>query len=67
TGGKAFAAHDAAALVAAVVEIDRLERRPVESFQYRRYAEGYPWCGLAALACFVVALGLERTSWRRLP
>jgi Ca-activated chloride channel family protein len=67
TGGKAFAAHDAAALIAAVVEIDRLERRPAESFQYRRYAEAYPWCGLAALVCFMAALGLERTTWRRMP
>jgi Ca-activated chloride channel family protein len=67
TGGKAFAAHDAAGLVAAIAEIDRLERRPVESFQYRRYAEGYPWFAVAALACFAAALGLERTTWRRLP
>jgi Ca-activated chloride channel homolog len=67
TGGKAFAAHDEAALVAAVREIDRLERRPVASFQYRRYTEAYPWLAVAALACFVAALGLERTTWRRAP
>jgi Ca-activated chloride channel family protein len=67
TGGKAFAAHDAAALLAALAEIDRLERRPVESFQYRKYAEADPWCGLAALACFAAVLGLERTAWRRTP
>ena len=67
TGGKAFAAQDDAALVAAIAEIDRLERRPVESFQYRRYAEGYPWSAFAALACFVAALGMERTTWRRVP
>jgi Ca-activated chloride channel family protein len=67
TGGKSFAAHDAAGLVAAVAEIDRLERRPTESFQYRRYLELAPWCGLAALVCFVTVLGLERTAWRRVP
>lgn len=67
TGGKAFAAHDESALVAAIAEIDRLERRPVESFQYRRYSEGYPWFALTALACFAAALGLERTAWRRMP
>ena len=67
TGGKSFAAHDEAALVAAVAEIDRLERRPATSFQYRRYAEGYSWCAAAALACFVLALGFERTAWRRVP
>jgi Ca-activated chloride channel family protein len=67
TGGKVFAAPDSADLVSAVTEIDRLERRPVESFQYRRYADLAPWCGLAALACFVIVLGLERTTWRRVP
>jgi Ca-activated chloride channel family protein len=67
TGGKSFAAHDEAGLVAAIAEIDKLERRPAESFQYRRYAEAYPWCAAAALACFVLALGMERTIWRRVP
>jgi Ca-activated chloride channel family protein len=67
TGGKSFAAHDAAGLEGVVAAIDRLERRPVESFQYRRYAEAYPWCAAAALACFAAALGLELTAWRRGP
>jgi Ca-activated chloride channel family protein len=67
TGGRSFAAHDAAVLVDVMAAIDRLERRPVESFQYRRYAEAYPWCAAAALACFVLALGLELTAWRRVP
>jgi Ca-activated chloride channel family protein len=67
TGGRSFAAHDAAALLDVLKSIDRLERRPAESFQYRRYAEGYPWCAAAALACFALALGLEMTAWRRAP
>jgi Ca-activated chloride channel family protein len=67
TGGRTFVAHDAAALVDACATIDRLERRPIESFQYRRYAEGDRWCALAALACFTAALGLEATRWRRVP
>jgi Ca-activated chloride channel family protein len=67
TGGRCFIAHDAAALLDACAAIDRLERRPIESFQYRRYAEGYPACALAALACFTAALGLEATRWRRVP
>ncbi len=67
TGGRAFAAHDSAALLGVMETIDRLERRPAESFQYRRYAEAYPWCAGAALACFVLALGLEATVWRRVP
>jgi hypothetical protein len=67
TKGKAFAAHDTAALAAACREIDRMERAPIASYQYRRYHEGYPWLGLMALCCFVLALGLELTVWRRLP
>src|SRR5207237_8064221 len=50
TNGRCFVAHDAAALLAACSAIDRLERKPIESFQYRRYAEGYPACGALALA-----------------
>jgi Ca-activated chloride channel family protein len=67
TGGRAFAAHDSGALLDVMKTIDRLERQPAESFQYRRYAEGYPWCAAAALACFALALGLELTIWRRVP
>jgi Ca-activated chloride channel family protein len=67
TGGRAFAAHDAGTLLEVMGTIDRLERRPAESFQYRRYAEGYPWLAAAALACFAAALGLELTVWRRMP
>jgi Ca-activated chloride channel family protein len=67
TGGQSFAAHDAAALLRVCAAIDRLERQPVESFQYRRYGEAYPWCGAAALACLVMALALEMTVWLRGP
>jgi len=67
TNGRCFVAHDAAALLAACAAIDRLERKPIESFQYRRYAEGYPACAAIALACFAAVLGLEATRWRRVP
>ncbi|HTK78761.1 MAG TPA: VWA domain-containing protein [Gemmataceae bacterium] len=67
TNGKSFVAHDSAALLAACSAIDRLERKPIESFQYRRYAEGYPACAAIALACFAAVLGLEATRWRRVP
>jgi Ca-activated chloride channel homolog len=67
TGGKYFSARDSTALVAAMREIDRLERTKITSFQYRRYHDGYPWFALAAFVCFVAAVVLERTLWRRLP
>jgi Ca-activated chloride channel family protein len=67
SGGRYFAARDTSSLLAACREMDQLERTPVKSFQYRRYHEGYPWFGLAALLCWTVALALERTIWRRFP
>jgi Ca-activated chloride channel family protein len=67
TGGRNFSARDTASLLTACRAIDGLERKPVESFQYRRHHEAYPWLSLAALGCWAVALGLERTFWRRFP
>src|SRR5437588_3039793 len=67
SGGRYFRAQDSAALLAACREIDGLERREIKSFQYRRYYEGYPWFGLAALVFFVSVYMLELTMWRRTP
>lgn len=67
TGGEYFQASDTRELVRTCRKIDRLERSSIESFQYRRYHEGYPWLALGALVLFVAALMLERTIWRRVP
>lgn len=67
TGGRYFAADDSQGLLTACQEIDRLERQQIESFQYRRYHEGYPWFGLASFVLLVSVLLLEMTIWRRLP
>ncbi len=67
SGGRYFAARDTAGLLTACRAIDSLERTKIESFQYRRYHEGYPWFALASFVSFVLALALERTLWRRLP
>lgn len=67
TGGRYFAAGDAAALQDACRAIDRLERVAIASFQYRRYHEIYPWLALGAFVLFVFALALDQTLWRRLP
>lgn len=67
TGGTTHQATDAEALRKVYVELDAQERTPVESHQYYRYVELYPWCGLAALlGLILVAVGEERW-WRRLP
>jgi Ca-activated chloride channel family protein len=67
TGGRYFRAVDAPALVAVCQEIDRLERQEIQSFQYRRYYEGYPWFGLASLVLLAGAMVLEMTVWRTVP
>jgi Ca-activated chloride channel family protein len=67
SGGHYFRAQDSSALLAACREIDRLERREIKSFQYRRYYEGYPWFGLAAVVFFLGVQMLEMTVWRRVP
>jgi Ca-activated chloride channel family protein len=67
SGGRSFRAHDAKTLLAVCQEIDKLERQKIESFQYRRYYEGYPWFGLAALALLAGVHLLEMTIWRRVP
>ena len=67
TGGRYFPANDTASLLRVCQEIDRLERQPVESFQYRRYYEAYPWFGLASLVFLMTAGVLDLSFWRRLP
>jgi Ca-activated chloride channel family protein len=67
TRGKYFQADDAASLLGACEEIDRLERQEILSFQYRRYFEGYPLFGLASLGCFGFLAFLSRTYWSRIP
>jgi Ca-activated chloride channel family protein len=67
TGGKYFPARDADALLAVCRDIDQREREEIESFQYRRYHEGFRWFALAAFALFVSACVLDRTVWLRIP
>lgn len=67
TGGRAFAARDAAAFTEAYAAIDALTKRPATSFAYRRYTEAFPSWALGALACFAMVVALEATTWRRLP
>ena len=67
THGRYFQARDTQGLLSACRAIDALERSDLQSFQYRRYHEAYPWFGLAAFVLFAAALALERTIWRRIP
>lgn len=65
--GRYFPARDTARLLEACRAIDRLERVPTSSYQYRRYHEGYPWFALASFVLFWTALAFDLTVWRRLP
>jgi Ca-activated chloride channel homolog len=67
TGGRAFTAADGAAMLTAYKEIDAMEKAPVESYQFRRYFEFYPWCAAAAAAFLLIVHLLERTLWRVVP
>jgi Ca-activated chloride channel family protein len=67
TGGKYFQARDSDALLAVCHEIDQREREEIESFQYRRYHEGFRWFGMAAFVLYAAACLLDRTVWLRVP
>lgn len=65
--GRYFQARDTRTLLAVCEEIDRLEKVEIESFQYRRYYECFPWLGLSAFGALTVLQLLEMTIWRRMP
>jgi Ca-activated chloride channel family protein len=67
SGGRYFRARDTAALLQTCRTIDKLERSEIQSFQYRRYHEGYPWLALSAFLLWGAAMALEMTVWRRIP
>jgi len=67
TGGQSFSARDSAALANAYREIDRLERRPIQSFRYRRYRELHTPFGIAAIVLLLGARLLDLSWGRRLP
>jgi Ca-activated chloride channel family protein len=67
TGGTYFQSRDADGLIAVYRDIDKLERQEIESFQYRRYYEGFRWFAVAAFTLFVTACVLDRTVWLRVP
>jgi len=67
TGGRSFSASSGTELLAAYKDISTLEKSAVQSYQYRRYFEYYPWCAAAALVLLLTAYLLERTRWRVVP
>lgn len=67
SSGRHFQAGDGETLSKVCQEIDHLERSTIESFQYRRYYEAYPWFGIAVIASVLTFQLLDRTVWQRVP
>jgi Ca-activated chloride channel family protein len=62
TGGRYYRARDSESLRAIYQQIDRLERVPIQSRQYVRYAEQFRWPLSFALFAFVLEMAL--LAWR---
>jgi len=67
TGGRHFKVQDADSLLQVCGEIDRLEAQEIQSFQYRRYFEGYPVLGLLSFSLLTLVGLLELTVFRKIP
>ena len=71
TAGQYYAAPDGKGLLDSCMklgsELDRIEREQIETFQYRKYWEGFAWLAGAAFVLWMGLVGLELTVWRRLP
>jgi Ca-activated chloride channel family protein len=62
TGGRFFRAQDPEALAGIYAAIDRLERAPIKSVEFREYRDLGPWIlGIAAL--ILLAHALLTTTW----
>lgn len=62
TGGRYFRATDTGALEGIYAQIDRLERAPVKSIEYRDYLDLGPWL-LALAGAAMLAYALSATTW----
>lgn len=67
TGGQYFRAADTAALRNTYAQIDRMEKRKVETTRYEDWEELFPWFLGPGLGCLLLAVTLENTRLRRLP
>ncbi len=67
TGGRYFAARDAAGFQKVMHEIDALEKTSLETPRYRDYREQFPWWLGAGLALMLAAFVLEHTVLRTDP
>ncbi len=67
TGGQYFRAADTAALKRTYEQIDKLEKRAVETVKFEDWRELFPWFVAPGIGCLLLAVALENTRLRRLP
>ena len=67
TGGQYFRATDTDSLRHIYQQIDRMEKREIETVKFEQWREWFPWCLTPGLGCLMLAVGLEQTRLRRLP
>lgn len=67
TGGQYFRAADTESLKKTYDQIDKLEKREIETVKYADWRELFPFFLSPALGCLLVGVLLENTRLRRLP
>jgi Ca-activated chloride channel homolog len=67
TGGQYFRAADTEALRNIYQQIDKMEKRQIETVKYEDWRELFPWFLMPGLGCLLAAVLLENTRLRRIP
>src|SRR2546427_11061005 len=67
TGGQYFRATDTDSLRQIYQQIDKLEKREIETVKYEEWRELFPWFLTPGLGCLLLAATFENTRLRRLP
>jgi Ca-activated chloride channel family protein len=67
TGGQYFRAADTEALRSIYQQIDKMEKRQIETVRYEDWREVFPWFLAPGLGCLLAVVALENTRLRRLP
>lgn len=67
TSGQYFRATDAESLRKIYEQIDKMEKREIETTRFEEWRELFPRFLGAGLACLLLVVGLENTRMRRIP
>jgi Ca-activated chloride channel family protein len=67
TGGQYFRATDTESLRTIYEQIDKMEKREIETTRFEEWRELFPMCLGTGLGCVLLAVLLENTRLRRIP